>query len=127
MKKRMLLVDDSLLDVLLTLRAIEECGLKDECEMAADGAEAYALAVQSTFDLVLLDIKMPCIDGLALLEKLRAHAGFTTPVIILSSSNMARDHERAIALGAVDYVHKALEFSHFQSSLKQALVRHGFC
>ena len=53
----MLMVDDSMMDVLLTLRAIKDCGLADNCEMAADGAEAYALLGRTTFDLLLLDIK----------------------------------------------------------------------
>jgi len=127
MTMKILLVDDLLLDVVLTRRAIEDCAVRHDIVVAADGEEAWQLAGERRFDLLLLDIKMPRVDGFELMERLRAQAGWPLPVIVLSGSALAADRARADALGAVEYVHKALDYDAFRSELKAALGRHGFC
>ena len=84
------------------------------------------MSAETRFDLLLLDIKMPRVDGLELLEKLRERPR-KVPAIVLSGSDLMADRERARALGAIDYVHKAMDYAEFRDSLKAALSRHGFC
>jgi len=127
MKKNVLLVDDSLADMMLTMRAMDDCEIDHRIETASDGEEAYRLTAENKFDLLLLDIKMPRVDGFELLKKLRDRSASRVPAIILSGSNLASDRERADALGAIEYVHKALDYAEFRHELKSALNRHGFC
>jgi len=127
MKKRILLVDDLLLDVLLTRRALEDCIVPHSIDVASDGEEAWRLVGERDFDLLLLDIKMPRVDGFELLERLRTRAGTPVPAIVLSGSTLAADRLRADALGAIEFVHKALDYGEFRDGLKAALRRHGFC
>jgi CheY-like chemotaxis protein len=127
MNMRILLVDDSLPDVLLTGRAMEDCDVPHRIEVAGDGEEAYRLVGEYRFDLLLLDIKMPRVDGFELLQRLREHARKPLPVIVLSGSDLQTDRTRADALGAIEYVHKAMDYADFKHALKAALGRHGFC
>jgi CheY-like chemotaxis protein len=124
---RILLVDDLLLDVALTRRALDDCDVDHDIAVACDGEEAYALAGRQHFDLLLLDIKMPRVDGFELMQRLRDHAARRLPVIILSGSALETDRRRADALGAIEYVHKAFDYADFRHSLKTAMGRHGFC
>ncbi|MCD2516098.1 response regulator [Massilia sp. G4R7] len=127
MTKDILLVDDLLLDVMLTRRALDDCTIPHRIVVACDGEEAWQLAGAQRFDLILLDLKMPRVDGFELLGRLREHAGRRVPAIVLSGSNLAADRSRADALGAIEYVHKALDYTEFRDGLKAALGRHGFC
>jgi len=95
--------------------------------VAGDGEEAGQLAGKRRFDLLLLDLKMPRVDGFELLERLRERAASRLPVIVLSGSSLMADRARADALGAIEYVHKALDFEEFRHELKTALGRRGFC
>jgi len=124
---RILLVDDLLFDVILTRRALEGCGVPHEIVVASDGEEAWQLAGERRFDLLLLDLKMPRVDGFDLLQRLRERAASRLPVIVLSGSSLMADRARADALGAIEYVHKALDYEEFQHALRAALGRHGFC
>src|SRR5690349_1541187 len=123
MKKNLLLVDDSLANVMLTMRALDDCEIEHSIVTASDGVEAYRLSSERHFDLLLLDIKMPRIDGLELLQMLRKRSGHL-PAIVLSGSNLIADRERADALGAIEYVHKVLDYAEFRGNLKAALNRH---
>ncbi|WP_292042292.1 response regulator [Massilia sp. UBA6681] len=124
---KVLLVDDLLLDVALTRRAMEDCKLAHRIVVASDGEEAYRLLGEACFDLLLLDIKMPRVDGFELMERLRGRAAGHLPVIVLSGSALETDRTRADALGAIEYVHKAFDYGEFRHALKAALGRHGFC
>lgn len=125
--KRILLVDDLGIDVMLTRMALDEHGAPYEITVARDGEEAFAALAQGGFDLALLDIKMPRVDGFELLERLRARPPEGLAVIMLSGSGLAADRERAHALGALDYVQKAVDYASFKRELKAALQRHRFC
>lgn len=128
MTKKILLVDDLLFDVMLTQRAIKDCGVEHEIVVVADGAEALRLLDSHKFDLVLLDIKMPRVDGFEVLKHIQNTPSLSqTPVVIVSSSQLDSDRVRAEVLGASAYVHKALDYSEFQQSLKLTLSLHGYC
>lgn len=124
---RILLVDDLPLDVILTRRALEGCDLPHDIVVAGDGEQAWQLAGERRFDLLLLDLKMPRVDGFELLQRLRTRAAGRLPAIVLSGSSLAADRARADDLGAIEYVHKALDYEEFRHGLKAALGRHGFC
>ncbi|MFN3790913.1 response regulator [Massilia sp.] len=83
---KVLLVDDLLLDVALTRRALEDCEVAHRIVVAADGEEGYRLVGEMSFDLLLLDIKMPRVDGFELMQRLRERAAGHLPVIVLSGS-----------------------------------------
>jgi DNA-binding response OmpR family regulator len=77
------------------------------------------------FDLLLVDIKMPRVDGFELLERLGAAGGTPTPAIILSGSGLAADRARAREVGAIDYIQKPVDYGVFKEELKATLDRHG--
>lgn len=126
--KKILLVDDLGIDLMLTRMALEGFGLDYRIVTAGDGEEAYRLIRESAFDLLILDIKMPRVDGLELLARLnadaRARSGTHAPVIILSGSGLDKDRARAFELGALDYLQKPVDFGLFKDELKATLVRH---
>jgi len=123
--KNILLVDDLGIDVMLTRLALQEFAFDHQLVVASDGAEAFEIIRQQRFDLLLLDIKMPQVDGFELLARLRAEALAGMPVIVVSGSGLAADRERAQALGVDDYVQKAVDYTGFKRELKAALVRQG--
>lgn len=127
MEIKVLLVDDLLLDVALTRRAMEDCAVAHRIVVAGDGEEGCRLAEEMPFDLLMLDIKMPRVDGFELMQRLRGRAARALPVIVLSGSDLERDRARAAALGAIEYVHKSVDYTEFRHALKGALGRHGFC
>jgi len=126
--KKILLVDDLGIDVLLTRLAIEECRFEHQLVIAHDGEEALALVAAERFDLMLLDIKMPKVDGFEFLARLRDSAEPGAPAlaaIIVSGSGLAADRERARQLGALGYIQKAVDYSVFKAELKSALKHQG--
>lgn len=125
--KKILLVDDLGIDVLLTRMAIEECGFAHDLVVAHDGEEALALVAGAGFDLLLLDIKMPKIDGFEFLARMRATPGpaASAAAIVVSGSNLQSDRDRATQLGAAGYIQKAVDYGAFKAELKSALSRHG--
>lgn len=126
-----LLVDDNPDHRFLTQRAL--AGLRDEVEVlvvaAADGREALARAWGDpplAPDLVLLDIKMPGMTGFDVLRALRADPRTASlRVVMLTSSENAKDVEEARALGADDYVMKAMDPQAFREALAAAVRRHA--
>ena len=79
--------------------------------VAANGAEALALAATSVFDLVLLDVEMPGLSGLDVLTRLRAtHSQTELPVIMVTARTQGADIVEAFGLGANDYVTKPMDF-----------------
>ena len=127
-KKFILLVDDTLLDVALTLRAVADCEIPHEVIIANDGEEGLFQLERRQFDAILVDIKMPRIDGFEMMERMRSKVPHrNTPVFVLSGSNLETDRRRAAKLGAIEYITKELDYVDFKKSLKKALGRHGFC
>ena len=125
-----LLVEDNPDDEALTLRAFRKNNVTNEVVVARDGAEALdylfgtgAYANRDTSPLpqvVILDLKLPKIDGLEVLRRLRAapHTKLL-PVVILTSSNEERDRLEGYDLGANSYVRKPVDFGEFVDAVRQ--------
>ncbi len=131
MKQRMiLLVEDNPRDEALTLRALKQCNVVNDIMIARDGVEALDLlfgtgAYEGRDDvempqLVLLDLKLPKIDGLEVLRQLRADERTKRlPVVIFTSSSEQEDMLRSYDLGANSYVRKPVDFEQFTDATRQ--------
>jgi two-component system response regulator len=111
------LVEDNADDETLILRALTKSNIRNEVIIARDGAEAVERLLGNTrFDpcIVLLDLKLPKIDGLGVLERIRADERTKLlPVVILTSSDEQEDMIRSYRLGVNSYVRKPVEFGKF--------------
>jgi CheY-like chemotaxis protein len=127
--KRILLVEDDPKDIELTLDALSENNLANEIVVARDGVEALDyLYRRSTFAqrpegnpvVILLDIKMPRLDGLQVLKQLKADEQMRLiPIVILTSSRESRDLEECYRLGVNAYVVKPVRFTEFVEAVKE--------
>ncbi|MGD0707920.1 MAG: response regulator [Anaerolineaceae bacterium] len=114
-----LLVEDNPMDVDLTLRAFARRKLINPIDVARDGEEA--LAYFKRWDegeklpvVILLDLKLPKVSGLELLEKIKKHPKYNSiPVVILTSSTEDTDIKRAYQLGVNSYIVKPVDFDKF--------------
>lgn len=119
MNSPILLVEDNAMDLDLTLRAFQQRRLTNTIEVARDGEEALAWigrweAGEPLPAVILLDIKMPRVDGLEVLRQLKAHARFRTiPVVMLTTSADSADVQTAYELGANSYIVKPVNFEKF--------------
>lgn len=129
-ENNILLVEDNPDDEDLTLRALEQNRIKNAVVVARDGAEAldylfgtgkYAGRDTNLLpQVVLLDLKLPKIDGLEVLRRLRAdNRTKLLPVVILTSSNEEQDKLKGYSLGANSYVRKPVDFVQFTDAVKQ--------
>ena len=127
---QILLVEDNDDDVQLTLRAFRKSDLVSTVTVVRDGVEAfnYLLATGEYAsrnpdvlpDLVLLDIKLPRVDGVQVLERLRSHPRTRLiPIVILTSSAEPKDLLTCYTLGANSYVRKPIDFQQFTRALHQ--------
>jgi two-component system response regulator len=119
---RILLVEDNADDVELTRRAFEKSNVMNELVVVRDGVEAldYLFAAVTPPDLVLLDIKLPRVDGLEVLRRLRGDPRTRRqPVVILTSSNEEQDIVTSYDLGVNSYVRKPVDFAQFAEAARQ--------
>lgn len=127
--KRILLAEDSDPDVYLTLEALREQHVANEVVVVRDGEEAldymyrrgaYAGRAPGHPLVLLLDVKMPKLDGLDVLRTLRADSEMrTVPIVMLTSSREEADLTRSYQLGANAYVVKPVDFGQFFAAVKQ--------
>ena len=128
--KIILLVEDNPDDELLTLRALRKNNVLNEVVVARDGVEALdylfgtgEYAARDTAvkpQLILLDLKLPKIDGLEVLKRLRADERTRLlPVVILTSSREQQDMLDGYGLGANSYVRKPVNFEQFVQAIEQ--------
>jgi DNA-binding response OmpR family regulator len=128
--KVILLVEDNPDDEALTLRALKKNNIKNEVIVARDGAEAldYLFGtgkyvgrnMDVTPQVVLLDLKLPKVEGLEVLRRVRADSRTKLlPVVILTSSNEEQDRINGYGLGANSYVRKPVDFSQFLEAARQ--------
>ncbi|WP_340116096.1 response regulator [Pelagibius sp. 7325] len=129
-EKTILLVEDNADDEVLTLRAFAKNNIKNQVVVARDGAEALdylfaegAYEGRDTNDLpqlVLLDLKLPKVDGLEVLRRIRADTRTELlPVVILTSSREEQDLVQGYRLGANSYVRKPVNFDDFLEAARQ--------
>jgi CheY-like chemotaxis protein len=129
-RKSILLVEDNPDDEALTLRALRKHDLANEVVVVRDGAEALAFFYEATRAgddqfpaLVLLDLKLPKVDGLQVLKILREDAHTRRlPVVVLSSSSEERDIVQSYELGANSYVRKPVDFAEFSEAVRQLAI-----
>ncbi len=128
--KVILLVEDNPDDEALALRALKKTTIPHEVVVVHDGAEAMDFLLGSggysgrdtriAPDLVLLDLKLPKVSGLELLRQLRDHEQTRClPVVVLTTSNEARDIAQSYELGANSYIRKPVGFSEFSFAVEQ--------
>jgi two-component system, response regulator len=125
-----LLVEDDPDDVALTLHALKGEHLCNRIEVARDGEEALDFLFcraqfagrdpRSNPKLILLDLKLPKVDGLEVLRQIKGEAATRSiPVVILTSSRQEADLVRSYALGTNSYIQKPVDFDQFRSTIKQ--------
>jgi two-component system response regulator len=130
LSRTILLVEDNPDDEALTLRALKKNNITNEVVVARDGAEALdylfgtgAYAGRDTNiqpQVTLLDLKLPKIDGLEVLRRLRTDERTRLlPIVILTSSNEEQDRLRGYGLGANSYVRKPVDFDQFIEAVRQ--------
>ncbi len=129
-ERTILLVEDNPDDELLTLLAFKDNDITNEVAIARDGAEAleylsgtgkYAGRDISLLpQVVLLDLKLPKIDGLEVLNQIRSNENTKLlPVVILTSSKEETDMVKSYELGANSYIQKPVDFEQFSEAIKQ--------
>src|SRR5215217_7640891 len=119
---RILLVDDEQPIQTLLSFPLQRDGY--EVVQASDGPEALARFSEQQFDLVVLDLMLPRIDGLEVCKRLRAK-GSTVPIIMLTAKSEEIDKVLGLELGADDYITKPFSMREFRSRVKAALRRAG--
>jgi two-component system response regulator len=129
-KKSILLVEDNPDDEALTLRALRKNNILNDVVVARDGVEAmdYLFGtgkysgrdVNDPPQLVLLDLKLPKVDGLEVLRRVRADDRTRMqPIVILTTSNEDRDIISSYQLGANSYIRKPVDFEQFMEAVRQ--------
>jgi two-component system, response regulator len=119
---KILLVEDREDDIIMARRTIHKMAISCELTVARDGVEALGLidgAHERQFDLVLLDIQIPKLDGLEVLRRIRGNeltAGLA--VVILTTSSSKADMSEAAGLNADSYVTKSLGIKEFEGQMK---------
>ena len=128
--KVILLVEDNPDDEALTLRALKKKNILNEVIVAHDGVEAldYLFAEgmyagrdeDMTPEVILLDLKLPKIDGLEVLRRVRADARTSLlPIVVLTSSKEERDMIESYSLGCNSYIRKPVDFVQFGDAVEQ--------
>jgi DNA-binding response OmpR family regulator len=118
---RILLVDDERAILTLLSYPLRKDGY--EVVQASDGSEALSRFAESRFDLVVLDVMMPKLDGLEVCRRLRANS--SVPIIMLTAKAEEIDKVLGLELGADDYITKPFSMREFRSRVKAALRRAG--
>jgi CheY-like chemotaxis protein len=126
--KRILLAEDNDNDVELTLTALQECRLRNEVEVVRDGADAldymyhrgkFTDRVDGLPCVVMLDLKMPRVDGLEVLRQIKSDPALRKiPVVMLTSSREEKDLIQSYDLGVNAFVVKPVDFDQFLNAIR---------
>jgi len=125
-----LLVEDNPRDLELTLHSLEKANLANHIQIARDGAEALEFIfaegahagrrIEDTPKMILLDLKLPKVDGLEVLQRLKSDARTRAiPVVVLTSSREQRDVVESYHLGVNSYIVKPVDFEGFAAAVKE--------
>ncbi len=124
-----LLIEDNPDDQALTIRALRKNNFPNPIVVVSDGIEAieylmgtgsYAGQPINPPGLILLDLKLPRMDGLAFLQHIRQHGPYALiPIVVLTSSNEDRDLRESYRMGANSYVRKPVDFQAFLTTVRQ--------
>jgi DNA-binding response OmpR family regulator len=125
--KTILLVEDDPDHELLTIRALRKSNIVNEIRVARDGEEAIHIlfgdtedSLQSAPQVILLDLKLPKLDGLEVLRRIRENDKTRMlPVVILTSSDEESDIVRSYRLGVNSYIRKPVNFTEFAEATRQ--------
>ena len=125
-RNTILLVEDNDNDEILTRRALEKTRLVNEVIVARDGAEALEFLFGEGAEdrelpqLVLLDLKLPKVDGIEVLRRIRDdRRTHRLPVVVLTSSDEEQDRYRSYDLGVNSYVRKPVQSDHFKAAVEE--------
>lgn len=124
-----LLVEDDPKDLRLTMRELERADVKNKVVVARDGEEALDFmfcrgayqnrSMERPPKLILLDLKLPKVDGLQVLRELKTHPQTkAVPIVVLTSSGEERDIVDSYHLGVNSYVQKPIDFDEFRSAIR---------
>jgi CheY-like chemotaxis protein len=117
---KILLVEDNEMNRDMLSRRLRKAGY--EVEMATDGAAGVEMARRGGFDLVLMDMSLPVIDGWEAARQIRATEGLgNLPIIALTAHAMAGDRDKAIAAGCTDYDTKPVDMSRLLAKMTALL------
>ena len=122
-RPRLLIVDDSIVVrrvMAITVRQLPEL-FTAEIDEAGNGAIALKKLAQSSYDLVLSDIRMPYVDGFELLRVARREMGLRIPIVLVSTLGREEDVRRGLEAGATAYIMKPLSPHHIKQALRELL------
>ncbi|ADV81138.1 response regulator [Terriglobus saanensis] len=121
--KLILLVEDDPDHEALTIRALKKSNMANDVRVARDGEEAINLLIGPDAikpQVILLDLKLPKLDGLEVLKRIRENdTTRTLPVVVLTSSDEERDVVRSYQLGVNSYIRKPVNFNDFAEATRQ--------
>ena len=116
---RVLLVEDEPVNREIALQLLKQAG--SVVDMAQDGLEALERVGKCRYDLILMDMLMPRMDGVQAAREIRAQEGDATPIVALTANAFAEDRERCLAAGMNDFVAKPLSMQAFYQCLLKNL------
>jgi len=126
-----LLVEDNILDADLIRHAVQKAEAAINFDVARDGEEALSFLKQwekgnPTPIFILLDLKLPKVSGLEVLAAIKTHPRYKVlPVVVLTSSNLPEDIQKAYELGANSYILKSIDYDQFSSAVN--LIHRYWC
>jgi two-component system, sensor histidine kinase and response regulator len=123
---RILLAEDNVVNQRLAIRLLERDG--HTVKMVSNGEEAIEAFDSESFDLILMDIQMPAMNGFEATAEIRKREQTTQtviPIVALTANAMEGDRERCLAAGMNDYVSKPIQIEELNAVIDRVLVSHG--
>jgi len=126
MQPTILIIDDNEDDVLLTKLILSKTGrdLRTEVALSGEAGLAVIRGGKTSLKLVLLDLKMPRMDGIEVLRKIREDESLSSiPVVIVTHSDLLSDEQASIKAGADSFLHKSTDLDQFKKDIEHLLDR----